>query len=281
MFNTTTVEDGTRAVFSSVQFSPSGGVDIFDAIGGPSWSLLRLSTAVHASARFPYVSPSGSIYPYEGALQAPEVSKPFRHLVDGGYFENSGADTALDIVQAIRRVDPTTTIKLVLIGNDPDSINLCPRVDIDTGMLFDAAPKPIPLGELTAPPRAFIETREARGRLAQVRAITAVSGCAFAYEWRMSVAEENAELEREFAALTGNCEESGSPPLGWALSPASTCFMLSRITSVLESAKDMVPFDRSLQTVDDDLFRDVFEESALQGEAIEQVIAKEGAAKAQ
>jgi hypothetical protein len=49
---------------------------------------LRLSTAAHLSARFSYFSPAGRL--------------PTRHrIVDAGYYENSGCETALDLFRAI------------------------------------------------------------------------------------------------------------------------------------------------------------------------------------
>jgi hypothetical protein len=52
-----------------------------------------MSTAVGLSARFTYVTPEGKIRFASGAKQ---------RYVDGGYFENSGAATATDILYAIR-----------------------------------------------------------------------------------------------------------------------------------------------------------------------------------
>jgi hypothetical protein len=72
---------------------------------------IPLSTAAHMSARFTYVSPAGRF---------PDGT----HVVDGGYFENSGATTALEIlmrikeycaVQNITDVDP----KVIMISNNP------------------------------------------------------------------------------------------------------------------------------------------------------------------
>ena len=50
---------------------------------------IPLSTAAHMSARFTYVSPAGRF---------PDGT----HIVDGGYFENSGATTALEIATRIK-----------------------------------------------------------------------------------------------------------------------------------------------------------------------------------
>jgi hypothetical protein len=57
---------------------------------------VRLSTAALASARFPFVSPHGTI------TNADQVI--IDRIVDGGYFESNGALTTIDIADALRRV---------------------------------------------------------------------------------------------------------------------------------------------------------------------------------
>ena len=75
-------------------------------IDGPD---VRLSTAALTSARFPVISPAG-IFDMKATRYGDQV-------VDGGYFENSGITTALDIVAALRaaKIEPI----LVSIANDP------------------------------------------------------------------------------------------------------------------------------------------------------------------
>src|ERR1051325_10644881 len=72
-----------------------------------------LSTAAHMSARFTYVSPAGRFDP-DGT-----------HVVDGGYFENSGAATALDILRQVNdelHQNPelrTIIPQIIMISNNP------------------------------------------------------------------------------------------------------------------------------------------------------------------
>jgi hypothetical protein len=56
-----------------------------------------LSTAAHNSARFPLISPPGTIRNTDGAI--------VDRIVDGGYFENSGALGAKELAQAIRAIE--------------------------------------------------------------------------------------------------------------------------------------------------------------------------------
>ena len=72
---------------------------------------VRASTAAHNSARFTYVSPAGDLGNRNGSV------------IDGGYFENYGALTALELARAAKEAlkDEGPAIKLVflLISSDP------------------------------------------------------------------------------------------------------------------------------------------------------------------
>jgi hypothetical protein len=71
---------------------------------------VRLSTAAMMSARFPVVSPSGTIRAKDDARHGDRV-------VDGGYFENAGLTTALDVARALKRRGLTPLI--LWVQNDP------------------------------------------------------------------------------------------------------------------------------------------------------------------
>jgi hypothetical protein len=85
--NGTVVETGQRTITSNVRIDNrfAAATDAFDQIGGD----VPMSTGAHNSARFPYVSPVGTMRT--------------GHIADGGYFENSGAGTVADILDVIRR----------------------------------------------------------------------------------------------------------------------------------------------------------------------------------
>jgi hypothetical protein len=85
---------------------------VFPGLQGDYYFLrkdIRLSTAAGLSARFPIVSPSGNVRNKKRALVA--------RLVDGGYFENFGAATALDLATHLRqqKLDPV----IIQITNEP------------------------------------------------------------------------------------------------------------------------------------------------------------------
>lgn len=90
MFVSTDVQLGQRLVFSPV--AGEGFAEWFPSVQMQSDRDVRLGEAAAASARFPWVTPTAK-------LQV--TDKIFRVLGDGGYFENSGAETVLDIVRSI------------------------------------------------------------------------------------------------------------------------------------------------------------------------------------
>ncbi len=153
--NGTWVEDGGRAVTSSLSPASSRFValdDLVNLVDRP----IRLSTAVHMSARFTYVSPAGLV----------GKGRDRRRVVDGGYFENSGAMTAAELLAVMRDTcgrddicrDPAIVFVALVVINDP-------------GNPFASAasqPKRLRfLRETLIPPVTLFRTRTARGYLAQ------------------------------------------------------------------------------------------------------------------
>ena len=110
--NGTIVETGQRIIASNVRLDRDDGTgtelaeaaDLFDAIGAD----VRVSTAVDNSTRFTYVGPAATlIRGSDGAASGSRVDcapgSPCEHVVDGGYFENSGSATISDILEVIAR----------------------------------------------------------------------------------------------------------------------------------------------------------------------------------
>ena len=109
--NGTIVETGQRIVASNLRLETNGhsgteladSVDLFEAIGGD----VRVSTAADNSTRFTYVSPAGTLLRGRaGDGGSPLDCAPGQrceHVVDGGYFENSGSATVSDILDVIGR----------------------------------------------------------------------------------------------------------------------------------------------------------------------------------
>ncbi len=198
--NATWVETGKRLIASNVRIIEPGAqesadfVDVEDAQRVFAPRSIALSGAAHMSARFTYVSPAGTMV---------KEGKAHGRVVDGGYFENSGATTTLEILKTIpslkkqdSRWDKVEPI-VIHISNEP--------VDPSAGLATLAgAPdsKSIAphrwLNEVLSPLWAMLNTRGARGVYARD-----------ALNWHVG--------DSSFLHF-GLCRLSADIPLGWVLS---------------------------------------------------------------
>lgn len=208
LLNTTLVGSGQRAVFSNLALD--GLPQVVDLLD-PAYDLggVRTSAAAGASARFTYLSPAGSVPLADGTAL---------RLVDGGYFENSGTATLADLLVTLRAAAPSLRPILLLINNDTTGSPLCNRDGADPttvgGQAFNAT-----VSEVTAPAEALLNTRSARGTLAQVTAadlVDALGGAVIEVPLAAVLRAASAQLDdRALAVLT---ESFAEPPLGWSLS---------------------------------------------------------------
>ncbi len=153
---------------------------------------LPLSTAAHNSARFPGVSPAGMWKDPQGEIAG--------RLVDGGYFENYGAATALEILRVAKHKLGNRILPVVIaISSDPS----LPR---DVKDLSDTTPLHWAY-EIRSPARAMFRTRGARG----VEAIEHLK------DWTLN---EGGGVYAYFRMCSDDQGEF-DPPLGWALSAAA------------------------------------------------------------
>jgi hypothetical protein len=182
---------------------------------------IPLSTAADMSARFTYVSPAGR---FPGGT----------HVVDGGYFENSGATTAIEIVTRIKDVCryaniTNVSVKVIMISNDPrkGSLAIAPAKPGPEA----AGPKrsesltrrPNFLGDLLAPPDALMNTRDARGVYAQK---------AIRREQRPFKADQQDQVPSDTKDIVyfGLRDINVPLPLGWMLSREAATTMQSQLT---------------------------------------------------
>ena len=220
--NGTSVEKGNRIVTSNLRVTDSF-FDVQDAaakLGPPGAGAtevgchIPLSTAAHMSARFTYVSPAGRF---------PDGT----HIVDGGYFENSGATTALEILVRINEwcafknitdVDP----KVIMISNDPRRPPIDPaKAGLEKERTL-SEPETVQgriIGEVLSPVRTLLNTRDARGTFAQK---------AIAHQQRRFKAAEAASPAKDrpesliHDIFYFRLEDRDVPlPLGWMLSDAA------------------------------------------------------------
>jgi hypothetical protein len=111
LLNATHEETGNRIITGHVLIERNVFIDSLDALHELEKDV-RASTAAHNSARFTYVSPAGNLGWDHGSV------------IDGGYFENFGALSALELAHAAKAAleDEPRPVKLVIlmISSDPD-----------------------------------------------------------------------------------------------------------------------------------------------------------------
>jgi len=118
--NTTDVGTGRRRIIAPFSFPSDDAV--FLPLSNDELHGMPLSTAAILSARFPWITPPGWYRTKEAADQ-PEQKN---YLVDGGYFDNSGVATALDIVRAIKDlpdVRDKIQVRLLILSRPNDRTN--------------------------------------------------------------------------------------------------------------------------------------------------------------
>ncbi len=156
LLNSTSVQLGRRVVASpyrwplaDVSLEEQDPIDFHDLTGRD----VSVATAVHNTARFPYISAAGRLRAING--------ENLGHIVDGGYFENTGADTLIDLLRYLKQSASPLSVRfiaVVLLNTPPEERlnepNRIPWRETDT------------LGELFSPMRALLQTRLARGDLA-------------------------------------------------------------------------------------------------------------------
>jgi hypothetical protein len=216
--NATAVENGNRVIASNILIKTGSGPeeqflgaeDLVEKIK-PAADV-PLSTAAHLSARFTYVSP------------AARFRSDRTHAVDGGYFENSGATTALDILRQINAVINADAEfadvlpRIIMISNNPIGVAFGNRNSKDLAKETDKTVeretshhKPGSfLEDALAPVYALLNTRDARGVYAQ-RAIGRAQGTFYT--------ERKIALDPRKQVYFFSLAKTTVPlPLGWMLS---------------------------------------------------------------
>jgi len=239
----TRAETGQRVIVSSLPISRDfvDAVDLLHpqpASARESMDGITLAAAVHLSARFAYISPPARVATSGGGL--------WGRLVDGGYFENSGASTVDDLLHAIcpdwnksgsqardgQRPVSTTLCShalprvvpvVLLIKNDPEAPSLCDEVPQNEGSAKFFT-------ELKVPLDALMNTKDARARIAQRALVRQVEGhdlpsgdCDDGCVLEVSLSPRNTSEVMRAASLSHN--QYNDPPLGWSLSQSSRAAM--------------------------------------------------------
>jgi hypothetical protein len=190
LLNSTSVQLGRRIVtspyswpLSDVSVEEQDPIDFHRLTGRD----VSVATAVHNTARFPYISAAGRLRAKNG--------ENLGHLVDGGYFENTGADTLIDLLRYLKQSASPLNVRFIVVAllNTPPEQHLTDPARIPWHETAS-------LGELFSPLRALMQSKTARGELALRRLRESVEP-GDVVEFRI-------------------CSDSGlrEAPLGWQLS---------------------------------------------------------------
>jgi predicted chitinase len=213
LLNTTDAASGRRVVFSPFTFRTNTATQVDSLV--PFQSLIptegrteplnpRLSTAAFISARFPWVSPAATI---PAKVDADSEDTKTR-LVDGGYFDNSGVETAVDLLQALEAEindlnaatdRPRIVVKLIVLGGGHYPVR-----------------DSFALGETMEPIRALLSTRESRAYIAINKAARAPQLKDQSYQRVISGSPET--ITTKSLRLVGLKKHAYELPLGWAMS---------------------------------------------------------------
>jgi hypothetical protein len=207
LINGTMVQTGRRIITSNLLVHPEVFTEAHDFYDYFDRGDVRLSTAVHNGARFTYVSPAGTLSAKLGP-SAKANREVTGQIIDGGYFENFGADTATDLLVALmnamrKQAGPDIRIHPVVIQISSDP-RLNAIADYDKSALSPSPDKRH--SETFVPLVGIANTRGARGINAMKRLHRTTEetyGGTFAH-FRLCVFEKLEE-----------------PPLGWVLSEAA------------------------------------------------------------
>lgn len=121
LLNATHQETGRRIIASNLKIEKDTFLDSFDELDVLA-SDMRASTAAHNSARFTYVSPAGKLLARVGEGKSAKFANR-GYVIDGGYFENYGALTALELARSardeIKRANGSVKLVILQISSDP------------------------------------------------------------------------------------------------------------------------------------------------------------------
>jgi len=246
--NATSVESGRRAFTANVHAWIPGSIDVFRPVSGVALSTngMTVREAVLNSARFTYVSPAATVFGCPVKKLGADGKCPqdarfvWGRLVDGGYFENSGLATLMDLIYALKPHEGTGSglgrqrIQVIVIDNAADNEPICRRRDGRDPDTVDQGELPAnvdPLSGVTAPIEAFLRVREARAGMEVRRARREFRCGSQLLDWDLFGARgdptENVTQQKRAE------EAQHEPALGWFLSRRSALSMTDQGAKVV------------------------------------------------
>ena len=150
-FHTLLTNDTDVDFWAGIQrsFLPEYIRELFSRKPRPTLDDVPLSTAATNSARFPVISPPGAVRNTKDNI--------IDRIVDGGYIENYGAITAMELAVAVNAVQRELAPFVLIISNDPDENPIINQIDVPDAVL---------LTDVSIPIQAIASARSGRGRLA-------------------------------------------------------------------------------------------------------------------
>lgn len=223
VLNATEVASGERLVVSPFVFPGSGlnFLPIWDDPKGNEKAEIApvMSSAAGLSARFPWITPAAYFHRHETNSEGEKTPKKVR-IVDGGYFENSGVVTALDLIKGVvAAVDANPEVSV--------EINLL----VFTSAEFDT-PEAKSFGELLDPIRTLFTTQTARAGIAIGQALRELRG----------LSNTSTRINANIIRLELNGHEYPLP-LGWRLSPVTRHLISFQNGDLLDCKQD---FEKAL-----------------------------------
>lgn len=164
ILNGTSVSTGRRIITSDVSLTTTidqktrrlliDTYDLHQMIGTDRD--IRLSTGATMSARFPIISPHGTLRKKNGPTED--------RVVDGAYYENFGAISALELVGVLRRygLDPF----VIVVNNDPALGDLDCISSLERNVDSAKSESIITLATVASPLKALLATGSGRASLA-------------------------------------------------------------------------------------------------------------------
>jgi hypothetical protein len=219
LLNGTSVSTGRRIVTTNLNLTTRDGAtdSVFHDIRSFSAvtpMVISATTAITNSARFPYVTPPGTIQAIDGTA--------VDQVIDGGVFENSGATTALELYEYLMRKPESQRpdIGVLQITSDPD----LPDTAENCGRLEQPADVSGLLPDVLSAPSALFASRAARGTAAmdalRARVLARYVDTATA-EGAPTTTAQAREKAPYFAIRLARDNAQAYAPLGWKLSKAA------------------------------------------------------------
>ncbi|NKK90903.1 hypothetical protein GFL95_06380 [Rhizobium leguminosarum bv. viciae] len=215
MINATAAEGAEHFVGTQLRWGekrdPPEGIRYFNDFWNPyNSNRFSLMSMAGTSARFPFISPPGFI-------DDKEIGR--RHFVDGGYYDNTGLETALSLFRAIKRMK-TVPIVVIHIGNQPAcnqedaSPHTLPRPTRCASLFF--ADNGGTYSDLAAQPQSILfGVRSHQANLLRRSLEDTITDSNKDRKW-------DDETPPSGAIGLQVTEESGPEPLGWFLSSPAT-----------------------------------------------------------